>query len=265
MLSEFQRVDPFGRVVPADATAKPREIISPALARNAFASFHIAATVPEREPFFLFVVTNPENVFRLSLYEELYSKTGDGWIPDALEPVKIPAFGILPYLPAPIPGQTTLGYWLDIWVPAEATVERVRMEVLLKIGRGWVMYPMEVRVMPVVAPAVEDRSAALPPVTTRADASVYGPFRNLACNARETVREERPSVRRMIHRNASQDLALERTLESKNSGLRAEILRRAGARDGSAWCKSPLALAELGTEWYLRVRDLLYRQAGKGP
>jgi hypothetical protein len=144
-------------------------------------------------------------------------------------------------------------------------VERVRMEVLLKVGRGWVMYPMEVRVMPVVAPAVEDRRTLLPPVTARAGDAVYGPFRNLLCNARETGRDERLSVRRLIHRNAWQDLMLARSLESNNPDLRDEMLRRAGARDRAAWCKAPVAPAELGAEWFLRVRDLLYRQAGKGP
>jgi len=51
VLSEFQRVDPFGDVVAVDRTVNPREILSPAVARNAFASFHVAVSVPEREPF----------------------------------------------------------------------------------------------------------------------------------------------------------------------------------------------------------------------
>src|SRR6267142_3852521 len=86
VVSEFQRFDPFGDIVPVDHTAKPREILSPALARNAFASFHVIVTIPERDPFFLFVQTNPADVFQISLYEELFSKTAQGWIPDALQP-----------------------------------------------------------------------------------------------------------------------------------------------------------------------------------
>jgi hypothetical protein len=266
VLSEFQRVDPFGEVVVADRTANPREILSPAVARNAFASFHIAVSVPEREPFFVYVQTNPANVFEISLYEELYVKTSAGWIADALEPTKLPAFGTLPYLPLPIPGQNTVSYWMDVWVPRETPVRRVRLEVLLKVGQGWVMYPMEVRVTPAIVPSVDADSTALPPGTARADGSAIGPFRNFICGARETRREEKLSVRQLIHRNAVQDLALARSLEAaQRVDLRGEILKRLGFGERAAWCKVPVALDKLGPEWFLRVRDLLYQRAGPAP
>ena len=266
VLSEFQRVDPFGEVVPADRTGHPREILSPAVSRNAFASFQVAVSVPQFTPFFLFVQTNPPNVFQISLFEELYTKTGTGWIPDALQPTKLPAFGTLPYLPMPIPRQNTLSYWLDVWVPAETAVQRVRLEVLLKVGRDWFMYPMEVRVTPAVAPSIQEHSAALPPFTARADAAALGPFRNFVCHAREAGREERLSVRRLIHRNAVADLALARALDASSQGdLRAEMLQRAGAGDRAAWCKSPLAPGAWGAEWFLRIRDLMYSKAGAAP
>ncbi len=256
VLSEFQRVDPFGEVVAADRTPQPREILSPGVARNAFASFQIAATVPERTPFFLFVQTNPPDIFQISLYEELYVKTAAGWIPDALEPAKTPAFGALPYLPSPIPKQNTLSYWLDLWVPADAPVQRVRLEVLMKIGQGWVMYPMEVRVLQAVSPTVPEHHAALPPLTAR-----VGPFRNFLCNARETGRDERLSARRLIRRNALQDIELARSLEHQGD-VRAAILQRIGLGDRARWCQAPLVAGEFDTEWFLRVRDLLYRLAG---
>lgn len=266
ILSEFQRVDPFGEVVAVDRTANPREILSPAVARNAFASFHIAVSVPEREPFFVYVQTNPANVFEITLYEELYVKTRAGWIADALEPSKLPAFGTLPYLPLPIPGQNTVSYWMDVWVPRETPVRRARLEVLLKVGQGWLMYPMEVRVTPAVAPSVEADSVALPPATARADASAIGPFRNFICAERETRREEKLSVRQLIHRNAVQDLALARSMEAGEHGeLRGEILQRLGLGERGAWCKTPNSLDKLAPEWFLRVRDLLYRRAGPSP
>ncbi len=266
VLSEFQRVDPFGAVVSVDRTPNPREIISPAVARNAFTSFHIAVSVAEREPFFLYVQTNPQNVFQISLYDELYVKAGTSWIPDALQPVRLPAFGILPYLPLPIPGQNTLSYWMDIWVPAETRVQRVRLEVLVKIGRGWLMYPMEVRVTPAVVPAIAERHAALPAPAERADAAVYGPFRNFLCHSRESGGDKRLSVRRLIHRNGLQDMALARALDDRrNPEFRAKLLERAGIADRRGWCKSPPRMAEQGPEWFLRVRDWIYRQAGRPP
>ncbi len=248
-----------------DRTGEPREILSPGVARNAFASFHIAVTIGEREPFFVYIQTNPPDIFRISLYKELYVKTDAGWIPDALQAVPIPAFDTLPYLPLPIPGQNTVSYWMDLWVPAETPVWRVRLEVLVKVGRGWVEYPMEVRVMRAVAPAIQEHHAALPAVTERADASVYGPFRNFVCDTREAGHAERLSVRRLIHRNAVQDLALARALEGRTGDRRAELLGRAGVVDKKQWCRSPKALAERSTEWFLRVRDATYRRAGSAP
>lgn len=266
VLSEFQRVDPFGQVVAADRTANPREIISPAVARNAFTSFHIAVGVPEREPFFVFVQTNPPNVFQISLYDELYVKAGPNWIPDALQPVKLPAFGILPYLPLPIPGQNTLSYWMDIWVPAETKVQRVRLEVLVKVGRGWLMYPMEVRVTPAVVPVIAERHVALPGPGERSDASVYGPFRNFVCNRGEKGGDKRLSMRSLIHRNALQDMALARALGGRqHPEFRAKLLERAGIADRGAWCKSAFQTVQQGAEWFPRLRDWIYRQAGPPP
>jgi hypothetical protein len=40
--TEFRRIDPFGNVVGPDQGGSPREVISPAVGRNAFASFLIA-------------------------------------------------------------------------------------------------------------------------------------------------------------------------------------------------------------------------------
>src|SRR5437667_9059574 len=44
--SEFLRVNPRGEILAADATPKPREILSPAVVRNGFASFQIVVRSP---------------------------------------------------------------------------------------------------------------------------------------------------------------------------------------------------------------------------
>ena len=54
--SEFLRVSPQGEILDVDATPKPREILSPAVARNGFASTgrphtaenHISGSMPSR-------------------------------------------------------------------------------------------------------------------------------------------------------------------------------------------------------------------------
>jgi len=111
-----------------------------------FASFQNHGDGASARPFSLFVQTNPPDIFQISLYEELYVKTGAGWIPDALEPAKVPAFR-RSALPAFTDSETKHAELLArSLVPANAPVQRVRLEVLMKIGRGWEMYPMEVRV-----------------------------------------------------------------------------------------------------------------------
>src|SRR6266567_2059539 len=96
---EFRRVDPFGAVVTADRGITAREILSPAVARNAFASFHIAVSVPAKESYLLYVATNPPNACRVALYREHFTKTSQGWIPDALTEVRV-AEARVPDIPA---------------------------------------------------------------------------------------------------------------------------------------------------------------------
>jgi hypothetical protein len=70
--SEFQRVDPFGNILAVDRAERPRELLSPAIPRNAYTSFHVAVTGPPKTMYFLAVQTNPPDVFRWRLYEEKF-------------------------------------------------------------------------------------------------------------------------------------------------------------------------------------------------
>jgi hypothetical protein len=64
----------------------------------------------------------------------------------------------------------------------------------------------------------------------------------------------------MILRNVSQDIALARSLEKKPGDLiLPEILKLAGAGEAAKWCEAPVFPADLGPEWYLRLRDALNR------
>jgi hypothetical protein len=64
----------------------------------------------------------------------------------------------------------------------------------------------------------------------------------------------------MILRNASQDIALARTLEKKpGERILPEILKLAGAGGAANWCEAPVFPADLGPEWYLKFRDALNR------
>lgn len=250
--SEFSRVDPFGEIVPADRGARPREILSPAVARNAWASFHVVVSAPVKTTYLLYVVPNPLNACRVSLYREHYEKTPAGWVPDRLtELTRLPDFGAMPDPADGVEGQTTRSYLLDLWIPPNADVARFRLEVQLKVG-FWIVRPMEVRV---VAPRVPDLHVAngpvsLPPVSAGTDAVALSALldpTNRTCAPPE-------SVRAIIYRNAVQDAALASRLEKSIAGpqqlrQRAEVL-------------NPQAS---GGEWYLRLRDWLYAEAQRMP
>lgn len=263
VVSEFQRYGPFGAVLPVDRLDQPREILSPALARNAYTSFRIVVNIPAETPYFLYVQSNPANLFEMTLYKELYVKAGEHWIPDVLEETKIPTFGMLPYPPSPILGQNTVSYWLDIRVPADAPVRRARLEVLMKVGNRWVIYPMEVRIVEANVPAIRWTGAKLPAPAERADSPVNGPLGVYLCRAKESAAKEPLTARALIRRNGLQDMALAQSLETKlgRNAITAEILRRAGSQNAAEWCRAHTASPEFGAEWYLRVRDWLYRRS----
>lgn len=216
VFSEFAVIDAAnGRVT---APELPREILSPALARNAFNSFQIVIRAGETTSWRLFIAQNPENAVRATLYLR------DG---DTLMPVA-----------QPVTGAGTKVLWMDLWVDAEAPVARIKVEPQLRINEDWVIYPMEARI---VAARVPDGSLAdgtAPPGEV---------MRGFLCGAKVEAPPPptAPSVARMMFRNAQQDRALAPAAD------RAALQERFGACDAVPPADNP--------EWYLRVRDLLYR------
>ena len=263
--SEFQRVDPYGNILQIDRARNPREILSPAVARNAYFSFQVAVTAPPNTNYFLYVLTNPGDQFRVALYQEQFVQRNEQWIPDTLEPLRLPCFGTMPDAALGLPGQTTRVYLLDVWVPPETLVRRVRLEVLLKTG-GWVVAPMEVRVVKARVPensgsAAADIAGPLPAIEERADASAWGPVADFLSGVPENAGREFPTLRAIIRRNAAQDMALARSIESSRHPRAAslDILLSAGRALLGMWSNNPAFSDESGAEWYLRVRDLLLR------
>jgi hypothetical protein len=258
--SEFSRVGPFGEIVAADRGAQPREILSPAVARNAWASFHVVITAPPATTYLLYLVTNPLNACRVELYKEHFEKTPAGWVPDRLtELTRLPDFGVIPDPADGVEGQTTRAYLLDVWIPPDADVARFRLEVQLKVGT-WVVRPMEVRV---IAPRVPDLRVAtepvpLPPVSSAADAAAVGAL----FDERGRTYPPPETVRAIIRRNAVQDMALASRLDAAGAG--PEALRQRWEALKSATGDSVIPLPT-GAERYLRLRDWIYREAQRKP
>ena len=68
--SEFAQLNHAGEVV---APENPREILSPAVPRNACSSFQLAIQVPRGAKFLVYIGQNPDNAVKVTLYRR------DGW------------------------------------------------------------------------------------------------------------------------------------------------------------------------------------------
>jgi hypothetical protein len=250
--SEFDRPDPFGGIVAVDRPWKPREILSPAVARNAFASFHIAVSVPAKESYLLYVVPNPISACRVALYKEHFVRTAAGWIPDTLTEVhRLPDFGVMPDPDDGVDGQTTRVYLLDLWLPPNADVARFRLEVQLKVAE-WIVRPLEVRVMRARVPDIPvgpDRP--LPAIEPGADAAATGVLADYLSGAPLTMPPPGLTLRGILRRNAVQDMGLARSVDPGEVARRALELFRVN---------SLFTPRMLGAEWWLRLRDWLLTQ-----
>lgn len=247
--SEFQRPGPYGAIVAPDRGWKPREILSPAVARNGFASFHVAITLPPKESYFLYVLPNPVTACRVAVYREHFVKTAAGWIPDRLtELQRLPDYGVAPDPDDGVEDQNTRVYLIDLWIPPNADVARFRLEVQVKMA-DWIIRPMEVRVrdarIPDV-PAGPDRP--LPAIDLAASAAAAGEFGAWLSGRGLTMPPPGDTVRGILRRNAIQDLAL-----AGDPGLWAtrvlDLFRANTAFRTPVW----------GAEWWLRIRDALLR------
>jgi hypothetical protein len=89
--SEFAKIDATGKVT---APAEPREILSPAIARNAFSSFQVVVDVPRGTSYQLYIAQNPENAVEVTLYRENGEKL------ERVEP--------------PVSGNNTQVFWMDL-------------------------------------------------------------------------------------------------------------------------------------------------------
>ena len=255
---EFRRVDPFGAVVAADRGLVPREILSPAVPRNAHASFHVVVSVPPKESYLLYVATNPLNACRVSLYREHFTRTSHGWIPETLtEVTQLPDFGVAPDPDDGIEGQNTRLYLLDLWVPPDSNPGRFRLEVQLKVGE-WIVRPMELRVVEAWVPEIPaaSRPAVLPAVEQGSDAAALGALREYESGVSPRVAARPATLREIVYRNAAQDMMLAGLLDREIGGKEA-IERRALELLRSNYAGG---LSVYGAEWYLRLRDFLLTQ-----
>jgi hypothetical protein len=260
VLSEFRRVDPFGEIVPADREGRPREILSPLLARNSHATYRVVVEAPPGKIYYFYVVTNPEKVFHITVYKEMYTRHGGVWIPDLLLEVATPYTSHLPDRYHGIPNQTAESFLVDVWTPRQTPPGRMKIDAQLNVDGRWVIYPMEVRVSDAVIPDAPFRPGRLPPIEARSDAAALGPVREYLCGASEPAGDGLLTVRRLIRRNALEAVARARALEAEHGKeeVARGLLRGLGI-DPAAFCSLERTSGPLGPEWFLRGRDYLFR------
>jgi hypothetical protein len=211
VFSEFARMGADGEpAVPQN----PREILSPAVARNAFATFQVLVKAPAGAT--LWVGQNPENAFQVTLYRE-----ESGKLRKVNEPVEVKGSEVI---------------WMDVFVPKDAPLIRIKLEPELFIDKDWVIYPMEVRVE---GPTLDE------PPRGAGSAAPFEVMRSFLCGTKPVPGPD-PGLTRagLSFRNAQGDLKL----AEKASKL--EMQKIFGA------CNQP---APSNPEAYLRIRDYLLR------
>ena len=253
VLSEFQRLDPFGQPVKEDRQDSQREILSPAVARNAYASFRVVVDIDPGKQYYLHVGLNPEDAVQVKVYKEVFQHQEDGrWIPDGLKPVDLPYLGKIG--DQGIPGQKVDTFWLDIHVPKDAKVERIKVDPQLWVDQRWLSYPMEVRVVAAQVEGPLPSPGNLAPPNFPVDASAQTVWRKHFCKIPETSSSQNTlTIRSLVERNARQDAALHSrwTVE--------DFTRLLGMKDASQLCAEAYVTSPNGPENYLRLRDRILR------
>ncbi|HZS49716.1 MAG TPA: hypothetical protein VFA54_02570 [Bryobacterales bacterium] len=283
---EFQRPSPRGDIVPADRGGRQWEIISPAMPRNGHAGFFVAARLREPGFFRLDIAMNPVGRLRADLYRvwfgdpdasgerypgrlTLVGQTVAGRFPDdeqsAPDP---PEHQPAPASPASIPARPRADaagiYWLDLYAPRDLPSGRIRLEVVLQSAGPRVVYPMEVRILPIAFPDRKGASdwkgakaAGTQPDQTRAAQpaqTIALQFFSAWWNAQPlplpASRNEPLTVESRIERDVLQDLELLESLAPKlgRDKLRADVSRL-------------MAGDNLPPDRWLEVRRWIYRTA----
>lgn len=112
-----------------------REILSPALPRNGWTTFHVTLMAPSEKQFGFYIGQNPEKTARAILFRA-------GKRVDHPITMTYPA------------GKTSEVFRLDLWISPDAPVGRAKVEPQLWIDGRWIIYPMEVRIVEAKVPEV---------------------------------------------------------------------------------------------------------------
>lgn len=250
--SEFRRPGPNGEIVEQDRGGSPREILSPAAVRNGYLSFHVVIRGPAGKRVTLYLTSNPERLLQPTFYRTHFDPSGT---PERLERIdKQPFYETL--------NEGVAVFWVDLFVPRTTPNRRVRFEIQLNADDRWIVYPMEIRVLPVLVPQLMLTAGRLAPVAAPSAATAFNAMEPYLCGkSGPKVTLVDASIRGLIRRNAAQDLALARKVEESRGkeAVRGALLKAVGMEAGASCAAPKLTNPEI----YLRLRDVLMRMAAE--
>jgi len=161
--SEFQRPDPFGKIVEADqikastlpAKGKTAASIELKGARGGYVSFQLAVQPPKGGSYSLtcdFAAAG-SNV-QVDLFKAWFHRLQkDGrYIPDALIPVQNPFPGELPDPDNQIKDQTSQAFWVDLYIPREAKPGLYPGRLLLRSGQTQALVKVRLEILDALIP-----------------------------------------------------------------------------------------------------------------
>jgi hypothetical protein len=212
----------------------------------------VALEPPAGTPYWFYLGENPENLIHVTVYKAVFEKTATGnFVPDRLEKIELPYNGLVPE--RGIPRQTTELFLVDVAVPKEAVVRRMKLEPQMWIPDRWIIYPMEVRIVPQQVLAKAPEKGAVAPLTASSDSTYRGVFLSYFCEKAEKSEGSGPlTIRSFILRNARRDAILAAPLS------RPEIGTFLGYEGDADWCRAEPVV--LHPERVLRLRDRLLRE-----
>ncbi|MGJ5813970.1 hypothetical protein [Paludibaculum fermentans] len=158
LLPEHMRPDPFGSVVAADRTAgfTPAKALTLEGARASFVSCHLLVSIAKQGDYRLEVAAFPASSgLQVEQFREWYHylPKSKEYFPDALAPVALAVQSKLPTPDNRIAAQTGQGYWLDIWIPANAVPGTYETRATLEVNGRKSSADLKVRVLAATVPA----------------------------------------------------------------------------------------------------------------
>ena len=157
-LPEFLRPDPFGGIVAADSSAAGvpgafhtiRSPLSLTGAKSGYVSFQLVVKMPEGGDYRLEVdLEDKSGKLQPDLFREWFhfNESDRRYYPDALVPVALHYASRMPDPDNRIERQTAQAFWVDIWIPDDASLGLYRCVVVLQIGKTKMTLPVGLKVV----------------------------------------------------------------------------------------------------------------------